>query len=69
MRGLRLVTAGGELLDVDERQSDLLQAAQGSVGMLGVFVHLKLDEHFSQIRRELDPKCVFLNRHLRELFA
>lgn len=43
VRGMRLVTATGELLDIDESDPDLLHAAQVSVGMLGVMTRLELE--------------------------
>ena len=43
VRGLRLVTATGELRDIGEDDPDLLHAAQVSVGMLGVVTRLELD--------------------------
>ena len=43
VRGMRLVTASGELLDISESDPDLLHAAQVSVGMLGVVTRLDLD--------------------------
>ena len=42
VRGLRLVTATGETLDIGEDDPDLLHAAQVSVGMLGVVTRLEL---------------------------
>jgi FAD/FMN-containing dehydrogenase len=42
VRGMRLVTATGELLDIGEDDPDLLHAAQVSVGMLGVVTQLEL---------------------------
>jgi FAD/FMN-containing dehydrogenase len=42
VRGLRLVTATGEQLDIGEDDPDLLHAAQVSVGMLGVVTRLEL---------------------------
>ena len=43
VRGMRIVTATGEVLDVGEDDPDLLRAAQVSVGMLGVVTQLELD--------------------------
>ncbi len=43
VRSLRLVTAAGEVLDIDEKDPDLLHAAQVAVGMLGVVTRLELD--------------------------
>ena len=43
VRGVRLVTATGELRDIGEDEPDLLHAAQVSVGMLGVVTRLELD--------------------------
>jgi FAD/FMN-containing dehydrogenase len=42
VRGVRLLTGHGELVDVDESQPDLLHAAQVAVGMLGVMTRLEL---------------------------
>src|ERR1700761_265125 len=42
IRGVRLVTAAGEILDIGEDDPDLLLAAQVSVGMLGVMTRLEL---------------------------
>lgn len=43
VRGVRLVTATGELRDIDDSDPDLLHAAQVAVGMLGVITRLELD--------------------------
>ena len=43
VRGMRLVTATGELRDIGEDDLDLLHAAQVSVGMLGVVTRLDLE--------------------------
>jgi FAD/FMN-containing dehydrogenase len=43
VRGVRLVTATGEIRDIDESEPDLLRAAQVSIGMLGVMTRLELD--------------------------
>lgn len=43
VRGLRLVTATGDVLDIGEDEPELLHAAQVSVGMLGVVTRLELD--------------------------
>ncbi len=43
VRGMRLVTATGELLDIDGSDPALLHAAQVSVGMLGVVTRLELE--------------------------
>ncbi len=43
VRGVRLVTATGELRDIDDRDPDLLHAAQVAVGMLGVITRLELE--------------------------
>ncbi len=43
VRGVRLVTAGGDVRDIGEDQPDLLHAAQVSVGMLGVVTQLDLE--------------------------
>jgi FAD/FMN-containing dehydrogenase len=43
VRGARLVTATGDVREVDETDLDLLHAAQVSVGMLGVVTQLELE--------------------------
>jgi FAD/FMN-containing dehydrogenase len=43
VRGVRLVTASGEIRDIGEDEPDLLHAAQVSVGMLGVITGLELE--------------------------
>ncbi len=43
VRGVRLVTATGEVRDIDESEADLLRAAQVSIGMLGVMTRLELE--------------------------
>jgi FAD/FMN-containing dehydrogenase len=43
VRGVRLVTASGEIRDISEDEPDLLRAAQVSVGMLGVITGLELE--------------------------
>jgi FAD/FMN-containing dehydrogenase len=43
VRGVRLVTATGEIRDISEDEPDLLRAAQVSVGMLGVMTRLELE--------------------------
>ncbi|MGA8453507.1 MAG: FAD-binding protein, partial [Candidatus Acidiferrales bacterium] len=43
IRAVRLVTATGEIRDIDESEPDLLRAAQVSVGMLGVMTRLELE--------------------------
>ena len=43
MRGVRLVTASGEIREIGEDEPDLLRAAQVSVGMLGVVTRLELE--------------------------
>jgi FAD/FMN-containing dehydrogenase len=43
VRGVRLVTATGEIRDIGEDEPDLLLAAQVSVGMLGVITRLELE--------------------------
>lgn len=43
VRGVRLVTATGEVRDIDESEPDLLRAAQVSIGMLGVMTRLELE--------------------------
>lgn len=43
VRGVRLVTATGEVREIGEDEPDLLHAAQVSVGMLGVVTQLELE--------------------------
>ncbi|HTU31364.1 MAG TPA: D-arabinono-1,4-lactone oxidase, partial [Solirubrobacteraceae bacterium] len=43
VRAVRLVTASGEIREIDEREPELLRAAQVSVGMLGVITELELE--------------------------
>jgi FAD/FMN-containing dehydrogenase len=43
VRGVRLVTASGEIREIDETEPDLLRAAQVSIGMLGVMTRLELE--------------------------
>ena len=43
MRGVRLVTASGEVLEISDDDPDLLHAAQVAVGMLGVMTRLELE--------------------------
>jgi FAD/FMN-containing dehydrogenase len=43
VRGVRLVTATGEIRDIGEDEPDLLHAAQVAVGMLGVVTRLELE--------------------------
>jgi FAD/FMN-containing dehydrogenase len=43
VRSMRLITADGGTLEIDESQPDLLHAAQVSVGMLGVVARLELE--------------------------
>jgi FAD/FMN-containing dehydrogenase len=43
VRGVRLVTGSGEIREVDEREPELLRAAQVSLGMLGVMTQLELE--------------------------
>jgi FAD/FMN-containing dehydrogenase len=43
VRGVRLVTANGEVRDIDESEPDLLRAAQVSIGMLGVMTRIELE--------------------------
>ena len=52
VRGVRLVTAAGEVRDIGEDEPDLLHAAQVSVGMLGVVTRLELDVTDSYRLRE-----------------
>jgi FAD/FMN-containing dehydrogenase len=43
VRGVRLVTAGGEIRDIDASEPELLRAAQVSIGMLGVMTRLEVE--------------------------
>ena len=43
VRGVRIVTAGGAIRDIDESEPELLRAAQVSIGMLGVMTRLELE--------------------------
>jgi FAD/FMN-containing dehydrogenase len=43
VRGVRLVTADGEIREIGEAEPELLHAAQVSVGMLGVMTQLELE--------------------------
>jgi FAD/FMN-containing dehydrogenase len=43
VRGVRLITATGEIREIDESEPDLLHAAQVSIGMLGVMTRLELE--------------------------
>jgi FAD/FMN-containing dehydrogenase len=43
VRGVRLVTATGEVRDIGESEPELLRAAQVSLGMLGVMTQLELE--------------------------
>jgi FAD/FMN-containing dehydrogenase len=43
VRRVRIVTAGGEVLDIDEADPDRLHAAQTAVGMLGVITEVELE--------------------------
>ena len=43
VRGVRLVTATGEVREIGESEPDLLRAAQVSIGMLGVMTRLELE--------------------------
>ena len=43
VRGVRLVTATGDIRDIGEDEPDLLRAAQVAIGMLGVMTRLELD--------------------------
>jgi FAD/FMN-containing dehydrogenase len=43
VRGVRLVTARGEIRDIGESEPELLRAAQVSIGMLGVMTRLELE--------------------------
>ncbi|MCZ6508545.1 MAG: FAD-binding protein, partial [Acidobacteria bacterium] len=40
--GMRLVIASGEVIEISEREPDLLRAAQVSLGALGVVTHVRL---------------------------
>jgi len=43
VRAVRLVTASGDIREIDESEPDLLRAAQVSIGMLGVMTRLELE--------------------------
>jgi FAD/FMN-containing dehydrogenase len=43
VRGVRLVTATGDIREIDESEPELLRAAQVSLGMLGVMTQLELE--------------------------
>jgi FAD/FMN-containing dehydrogenase len=43
VRGVRLVTATGEVRDIGENEPDLLRAAQVAIGMLGVMTRFELE--------------------------
>jgi FAD/FMN-containing dehydrogenase len=43
VRGVRIVTGTGDVLDIDASQPDLLHAAQVSIGLLGVITRVTLD--------------------------
>jgi FAD/FMN-containing dehydrogenase len=43
VRGVRLVTATGEVRDIGESEPELLRAAQVAIGMLGVMTRLELE--------------------------
>ncbi|HEY2438811.1 MAG TPA: D-arabinono-1,4-lactone oxidase [Solirubrobacteraceae bacterium] len=43
VRGVRLVTATGEVVEIGEDEPEMLRAAQVAVGMLGVMTQLELD--------------------------
>jgi FAD/FMN-containing dehydrogenase len=43
VRGMRLVTAAGEVRDIGEDEPDLLHAAQVAIGMLGVVTRVELE--------------------------
>lgn len=43
VRGVRLVTATGEIREIDESEPELLRAAQVAIGMLGVMTQLELE--------------------------
>jgi FAD/FMN-containing dehydrogenase len=43
VRGVRIVTAAGDVRDIGQDEPDLLRAAQVSVGMLGVVTRLELE--------------------------
>jgi FAD/FMN-containing dehydrogenase len=43
VRGVRLVTATGEVRDIGENEPELLRAAQVAIGMLGVMTRLELE--------------------------
>ena len=43
VRAMRLITAGGDVLDIGADQPDLLHAAQVAIGMLGVITRIELE--------------------------
>ena len=43
LRGARLITGTGELIEISDDQPDLLHAAQVSVGMLGMMLELEIE--------------------------
>jgi FAD/FMN-containing dehydrogenase len=43
VRGVRLVDGRGQIVEIDERQPELLRAAQVSIGMLGVMTEIALE--------------------------
>ena len=43
VRAMRLITAGGDVLDIGADQHDLLHAAQVAIGMLGVITRIELE--------------------------
>jgi FAD/FMN-containing dehydrogenase len=58
VRGARLVTGTGDVIDIDDSQPDLLHAAQVSIGVLGVITRLTLEVtpayHLTESNR-IDP--------------
>src|SRR6185312_17348243 len=43
VRAMRLITAGGDMLEIGADQPDLLHAAQVAIGMLGVITQIELE--------------------------
>ena len=59
VRGMRLVTATGEVRDIGQDDLDLLHAAQVSVGMLGVVTQLELEVTDAyRLREHVEPAAV-----------
>ena len=59
VRGVRLVTATGDVREIGEDEPDLLHAAQVSVGMLGVVTQLELEVTDAyRLREHVEPALV-----------